>query len=377
VSATTDGRLRVLTTAETLGPVGGVEVCTLQDVAGLAARGHETTVLWHVDGEHRAAYEQVGATLRGPFRFDAAPRSALRDLAAFGPSLAEARRARADVLWLNRPEQIVWAQLARRAAGLPVVAHLHHAPNYDRTHLVMSGVAHFVAVSHHMKAVWVAAGIEPDRVTVVHNAVDPARYPLGGAAETEPARRALGLDTAPGTRVVLAYGRLTASKGVDALVRAWGQLAPDPREAVLVLAGQDPDAAVSAALGELAPGSWRRLGPQADVVPLLHAADVVAMPSVQPEAFGRVLVEAMSTGRPAIATAVGAAPEVLGGEFARFLVPPGDDAALAAAVAGALGWRGSDPGLGVRAREQVVSAFPHARHLDQLEGILRRFARRR
>ena len=374
----TEGRpLRVLTTVETLAPVGGVEVCTLQDVAGLASRGHDTTVLWHVDGEHRAAYEAVGATLRGPFRFDAAPRSALRDLAAFGPSVAEARRARADVLWLNRPEQIVWAQVARRAAGLPVVAHLHHLPNYARTRLVMSGVAHFVAVSHHMAAIWVAAGLEPERVTVVHNAVDPGDYPLGGPPDAETARAALGLDLAPGARVALAYGRLTAGKGVDALVRAWGRLAIDPRRAVLVLAGPEPDHAVAEALDALPPGSWRRLGLQGDVVPLLHAADVVVMPSAEPEAFGRVLVEAMSTGRPAVATAVGAAPEVLTGEFARFLVPPRDEAALAATVGAALGWREVDPGLGGRAREHVATAFPHGRHLDELEAVLRRHARAR
>jgi len=85
----------------------------------------------------------------------------------------------------------------------------------------------------------------------------------------------------------------------------------------------------------------------------------------------------MSTGRPAVATAVGAAPEVLTGEFARFLVPPRDEAALAATVGAALGWREVDPGLGERARAHVATAFPHGRHLDELEAVLRRHVRAR
>jgi glycosyltransferase involved in cell wall biosynthesis len=370
--------LRVATTAERLSPVGGVELCMLQDTSALVARGHHVDVLFHDDGPQRAEYAALGVPPAGPYRFDVDRSSVVRDLRAFLPSLARLRRLAPEVLWLNRPEQIVWAQLASRWARVPIVCHLHHAPNFHRTRLLMTGVAHFVAVSEFMKTLWVAAGVEPERITVVHNAVPADEYPAGGAAELESARRDLDLGIAPGARVVLSYGRLSVAKGVLTLVEAWRDLGLSPDRAVLVLAGPEPvEPEVLEALSQLPEGSHRLLGTRRDVVPLLHAADVVVMASQLPEAFGRVLIEAMSTGRPAIGTDVGAVPEVLAGEFAGLLVRSGDRADLAARIASLLDWRRDDPGLGERCRRRVDEVFPYARHVDGLEAVLVAHARRR
>jgi len=370
--------LRVLTTAERLRPVGGVELCMLQDTVGLVGRGHRVDVLFHHDGVQRAEYAAVGVEPIGPYPFDVDRSSVLGDLRRFAPSIARARSLASDVLWLNRPEQIVWAQFAARWAGLPIVCHLHHAPNFHRTRLVMTGVAHFVAVSEFMKTLWVAAGISPERITVVHNAVSVDEYPRGGAAELESTRRDLGLGIAPGARVVLSYGRLSVEKGVLTLVEAWRGLALDPERAVLVLAGPAPvEPEVLDALAGLPEGSYRLLDARRDVVPLLHAADLVVMASHLPEAFGRVLIEAMSTGRPAVGTDVGAVSEVLSGEFAGLLVRPADPLDLAARIASVLDWRHDDPGLGERCRDRVAEGFPHEQHIDALEAVLTAHAGRR
>jgi len=370
--------LTVLTTAERLRPVGGIELCMLQDTRSLVARGHRVEVLFHDDGVHRDEYERLGVDLHGPYPFDFSTGRAVTDLRRFVPSLVRSRRLRADVLWLNRPEQIVWAQLASRWAGIPVVCHLHHAPNYERTRLVMTGVAHFVAVSEYMKALWVEAGVDADRITVVHNAVPFDEYPAGGAAELERARRDLGLGIAPGARVVLSYGRLSAEKGVVTLIEAWRALALPPERGVLVLAGPTPvDPEVAAALATLPEGSHRLLDARRDVVPLLHAADLVVMASQLPEAFGRVLIESMSTARPVVGTAVGGVPEVLSGEFARLLVRPGDAGELAERIGSVLDWRTDDPGLGERCRRSVEQRFPYDEHVDALEAVLLAHRRRR
>ena len=65
-------------------------------------------------------------------------------------------------------------------------------------------------------------------------------------------------------------------------------------------------------------------------------ADVVVSASTRPEGFGRVIAEAQAMGRPVIATDHGGAREiVLDGETG-WLVPPGDPAALADAIARAI-----------------------------------------
>src|SRR5262249_59378293 len=72
--------------------------------------------------------------------------------------------------------------------------------------------------------------------------------------------------------------------------------------------------------------------PNAEVLALYAAADVVVVPSVIPDALSRVIVEAMSAGRAVVATAVGGTPELIrDGETGR-LVPRGDPTALAAAL---------------------------------------------
>ena len=74
------------------------------------------------------------------------------------------------------------------------------------------------------------------------------------------------------------------------------------------------------------------LGQRQDVPLLMEAVDVVVHSSVDPEPFGLTLVEAMRAGTPVIATDAGASAEILENGAAGTLVPPGDAAALAAAL---------------------------------------------
>ncbi len=124
---------------------------------------------------------------------------------------------------------------------------------------------------------------------------------------------------------------------------------------------------VGSAVVDHAPGAYRAeldqlAGPGVRFVPMLqevatplHAADVVVMPSVVDETFGRTAVEALATGRPVLASRVGGVPEILDGPWARFLVEPGDAGRprRGAALGHALAGRGTRAGRGlhgVRAR---------------------------
>jgi glycosyltransferase involved in cell wall biosynthesis len=87
-------------------------------------------------------------------------------------------------------------------------------------------------------------------------------------------------------------------------------------------------------------------------------ADVVVHASVRPEAFGRVVIEAQAMGRPVIATDLGGPVETVEHGVTGWRVPPGDAAALAAAIEGALAldddaWAA----LGRRARAAVLRHY--------------------
>jgi glycosyltransferase involved in cell wall biosynthesis len=98
-----------------------------------------------------------------------------------------------------------------------------------------------------------------------------------------------------------------------------------------------------------------------DMPAALAAADLVLHASTEPEAFGRTVVEAGAMGRPVIASDLGAPRETVVPEATGWLVPPGDPAALAAAIDAALAVPGPErAAMGRAARERVLSRFTTA-----------------
>ena len=146
-----------------------------------------------------------------------------------------------------------------------------------------------------------------------------------------PGEAAAGAPAEPrGRPLIVAAGRLAPQKGFATLIEAaarWQDLRPAP---LLAIAGEGPlRAELTAAAAPLGP-AVRFLGHRADVPALLAAADVFVLPSVW-EGQPLILQEALRAGRPIVATRVGGIPG-LTGEDGGLLIPPGDPAALAAAV---------------------------------------------
>jgi glycosyltransferase involved in cell wall biosynthesis len=105
---------------------------------------------------------------------------------------------------------------------------------------------------------------------------------------------------------------------------------------------------------------------------LYAAADVVAIPQLDDEAAHHQMplkaVDAMAMGRPIVASAVSDLPEVLDG--CGRVVPPGDAAALTAAIGDLLEDRAQAEELGARARERCVERYSVERVGAQLAGIV-------
>jgi len=234
----------------------------------------------------------------------------------------------------------------------------------------------FIAVSEHVKRVWGEAGLVADRIDVVYNGVDPAHYlPPDGSDTLERRRGRLGLVDVRADDLVVAYcGRLDREKGLEVLIGAVNLL-PHMRIHLVIIGGPTwhptPEAA-DRYVGELRRGapSARFLGRHLDVVPLLQAVDVLVLPSVNEEPFGRVLIEAMSCGVPALGSRTGGIPEVLSGEFSRWLFRPGDMGELAQKLSVLNGWRTRWPRLAGACRTHVDSHFTLTRTLDGIEATL-------
>ena len=178
-----------------------------------------------------------------------------------------------------------------------------------------------IAVSESTKAdVLRLFNVDPARIHVIHNGIDPAEYV---ARHDAGILRRYGVDAA--LPYVLFVGRITRQKGIMHLVRAIRQL--DPGFQVVLCAGS-PDTpeiaeemkrAVDAAKAAREGIVWiEKMVPKQDLIALYSQAALFVCPSIY-EPFGIINLEAMACGVPVVASAVGGIPEV---------VVPGETGAL-------------------------------------------------
>lgn len=197
-----------------------------------------------------------------------------------------------------------------------------------------------VAVSEALAGVVATLGVPRERIVVQHNGVDGAVFAPGDRRE---ARAALGL---PVDRRLVGYvGRLSAEKGVDVLVEAMQELVRrDPGVDLAIVGGGPLDASLRLRAGALGLGERVRfLGHRGhDELPRwLGAFDVLCLPSRR-EGCPNVVLEALASGRPVVASGVGGVPELLRKDNG-ILVPPDRGGELADALSRALD-RTWDPG---------------------------------
>jgi glycosyltransferase involved in cell wall biosynthesis len=182
-----------------------------------------------------------------------------------------------------------------------------------------------------------AAGVADNRIAVVAWG-GPGVF---GATHVDQlaARQALGLP--PNRPIVLFFGLLKPFKGLEVLLRGFPALRLARPDVRLVIAGEPMGArrAVERLIDRLGLGEvvdWRPgFVPQREVSMYFAAADVVALPYLRCSSSA-VLGLAFAHARPVVATAVGALPELVAAAGGGVVVPAGDPAALASALAGLL-----------------------------------------
>lgn len=191
--------------------------------------------------------------------------------------------------------------------------------------------------------------------------------PMPAQAERLAVRRDLGL--ADAALLLLFVGRLVPEKNLPLLLDALSRLPPAQRP-LLWLAGEGPERrrieADVARLG-LADGV-RLLGERSDTRRLMQAADLLVLPSRE-EGLSNVLLEAMGSGLPVIATAVGGSPELIDDRVTGRLLPSDDAAALASTIAALAADAGERRRLADAARAQAEARFTLGAMVDHTARI--------
>jgi glycosyltransferase involved in cell wall biosynthesis len=277
------------------------------------------------------------------------------------------RKQKVDIIHLNyacigwRPAELV----AARLLGIPVIDHVHIAP--DVPYPALKDAKAIVAVSKFV-ADHTKGGSVP--VEVIYNAVDMSRF-CG-----TPIRSKLGI---PESAVIVSlHGQMRRIKGVEMFVELARRI-PDENVRFLMTGPLRPGQEGAYTLDELKDlirfdKRISYLGYVDNVQDIYATTDIVVMPSQWEETFGLILIEAGANRKPAVATRVGGIPEVIIDNETGFLVDQHDIDSMTRCVKLLI----KDPALrekmGNRAREVIEEQFT-TKPMIEIEAVYDRLNR--
>jgi phosphatidylinositol alpha-1,6-mannosyltransferase len=208
-------------------------------------------------------------------------------------------------------------------------------------------------------------GVKPERIRVIHPAVNPAQ--LASKIPPEMVRQRYGLQ---GKKCILTVGRLVERKGFDTVIRALPAiLEVIPEAHYLIVGGGPAEAGLKALVADLGLETYVTFaGPKShdEVADYYLASDLFVMISREipgkgdVEGFGIVYLEANLLGRPVVAGRSGGVADAVVHEETGLLVDPRDPAGVAAAVVRVLSDSDLAQRLGENGRSRVLSDFSGA-----------------
>ncbi|MGE3769393.1 MAG: glycosyltransferase family 4 protein [Bdellovibrionales bacterium] len=237
-----------------------------------------------------------------------------------------------------------WAGwLAARWTGRPFMTTFHSTYNFKSApkrfyNSVMTRGRRVIAISDFIRQHVLKhySNVDAKDVRLIHRGIDVAKFDPAAVSADRVAALKAKWGVPADKQIILLPGRLTRWKGQLVLIKAIAQLAPDRCVAVMVGSDQGRDGYRESLEQQVIK---RRIqarvfmpGDCSDMPAAYAAADIVVSASIEPEAFGRVIVEAQAMGKPVVVSDLGAVAETAGATGFGWIVPPGDDEALAAAV---------------------------------------------
>jgi glycosyltransferase involved in cell wall biosynthesis len=312
----------------TLDQFGGVATYVELLLPALVER-FNVWVAAHGDGPLQESVVRAGATYV-PLRHMRRPIRPFRDTLATLELVRLFRSIRPDVVHLNSAKAGVLGRLAAAATGVPVRVYTSHGWAFathpgtsDRLYLWterlvsrLTTTTICVSESELRRGVSARACI-PATTVVIPNGI-------GEAVSANP-----GSDDGPCK--IISVGRLHPPKDFSCLLEGLAQVRPGSYQAVIV--GDGPDrSALERQAHDLHLRDVEFLGNRSDVEALLEQSSVFVLCSTS-EAMPMSVLEAMASGLPVVASAVGGIPELVVDGETGVLVPSGDPAALADAIA--------------------------------------------
>lgn len=275
------------------------------------------------------------------------------------------RRGQYDVVHTHNTYPHLYASIAARLAGVPVVVNTRHGQRAghgwkSRTQFRWAShlVDRIIAVSDDAARLCVNAdGVKSRKVIRIWNGIDIDDFQFTGPV------------TSP---VAISVARLSAEKDFPSLLQAMAIAVREVPDLKLKLVGDGPE---RPRLEQLTDELKLRdhvefLGERKDVPELLSQAGFFVTASLT-EGISLTLLEAMAVGLPVVATSVGGNSEIVDPPLTGRLVPPADPGQLAAAMVAMCHERAQWPSMGQAGRKRVEEHFEVRRMVSDYENLYR------
>lgn len=342
VAATVPRSATVLQVLPALNVGGGVERGTVEIAAAIVAAGGRAIVA-SSGGNLVHDLTRVGAE---HITLPLASKNPLRIYRNIDALAAVIREKQVDIVHA-RSRAPAWSALfAARRTAKPFVTTFHGTYN-KRTAVkrlynsVMARGDRVIAISGfiggHVRRHY---GVPNERIRVIHRGVDVEKFAPASVSAQRIVALAEEWRLTDGHPVVALPGRLTRWKGQTVFIEAIKRLARRDLRCVLIGSDQgreDYRQEIESMINRYDLGGVMRMVDECRDMPAAYMlSDIVVSASTDPEAFGRVVIEAQALGRPVIATDHGGPRETVVEGETGWRIPPGDPQALADAIRHAL-----------------------------------------
>jgi glycosyltransferase involved in cell wall biosynthesis len=345
--------------------IGGAERVVVRTASGLRARGYHSTILGFCRGSGRLESEALAAGLD----VHALSHGSSRNPIVIPRLFAWLRSHQPDAVLSYMFHANIAARLVGRLAGVRRIITSERVVGWETpfriaTNRATRGLSDVITTN---SAAGVAfwsdkLALPADRIDLIYNGVDTARF-------HPPANASSGVPIVIGN-----LARLHAANGHATLVEALGRLAHESLpEWRCDIAGDGPERErldqQCSSLGLNA--RVRLLGHTSSPEEFLRNLDLYVQPSAV-AGMSNAVLEAMATGLPVVATAVGGTPEAIVDGESGLLVPDGDAAAMAAAVRALVQNADLRRNIGAAARVRVEGRFSVDRMVDTTVALIER-----
>ncbi len=368
------------------GQASGAEYLLLMILARLDRLRFEPVVICPEQGPLQKLVREVGVTVETVeglnARFTSRPDQVFSYLRSFVRVIRDLRRQTVvinpDLVHANSIRAGLVATAATLGLRTRVIWHLHDLlPRHPFSSLIrtcarLSGRTRMIAVSQAVADNFSGAlpGLRT-RTAVILNGIDLTKFkPLATASDE--VRKELAID--PAAIVIGIVGQLTPRKGQLELISAFKQVVGEISGALLLIVGAplfNRDEQYAERLKETAKelGIENQVvftGARKDVAAVMQSLDLLVVNS-SAEPFGLVALESLACGTPVLAAISGGIPELIEHEKTGWLVPQGDEQALAQAMVYLCGRPEVGRQLAKLGKLQMSSRFSAERYLDELQ----------